>query len=940
MACCVFTAYFMSRIIKACELLDIRLLEIKYNDSDPDSYSTPGLHPYIGPGTKVREPAANIDNTVNRRNASQSEPLSTVRILITGMTCAACVSTLTHALTSVPSVVRTNVSLPLSRATVIYNATHTSTEDVISAIEDVGYGAEVVGQGNRRSAAQNLQLIQREEELQALKKAFNGAAKWATTITVIEWVRRTSTTQPGNILDSILSLMSLVIGCYVQVSYAKWVHHNAWASCFSRKLMQFPSLSMDTLLSLSLLLSMFLSFFNIALHGLSDLRTRTYFSSASFLTVVISGGRYLDVTLRSQGATGLARLFRLQHEMELETVMVEGRLQKQETGSDEGDEAVLTAVPTTLLAPLDKFHISPQSLIPCDSYVVRGTSLVDESNMTGESIPSRKTVGDFLMSGTRNLSAGLVAIVLQEQNESSLEKLVESVETATEFKYDPIQTGASSDDKPRRAIEDIITKYFVSTILVLTLFRFIFTFVLSADSSPMPDRLNAASERAMAILAAACPCAIGLATPSAVMAGIDAAYASGILLPGGADAFKKLSRLTHMVLDKTGTLTEGKLQISDAFFVEPFRSDERKRELCYSLLSAAERDASQTHPVARAVFQWCVRQLQATSQPRESRGVMTEPGAALVRNISSVTGKGVCAEVQGPGKIWYTAHIGSDRFLSDHDISLTPAAIVELGTVRGTTAVHFALDGKYAGTFMLQDTIRSNAPGVIDSLKSLGLRLTMLTGDSEAEAHRVSSQLQIPVLAAKSLPHEKRDLVVSLQSQHLSPSGSHGKTAQLMSDMRQGFGILEVLSSIPRRLFSGNKGDRNIVAMLGDGLNDAPAQAAADVGILFSLSPLSACHSASTSSLALGICAAEVIVTTPDLAALPKLITIATKTMAQARWNMHWAVLYNAFAIALAMGAGELMGFKSVDASTAGTMMAFSSITVLGTSLHLRRRFQ
>ncbi|OAP61269.1 hypothetical protein AYL99_03470 [Fonsecaea erecta] len=940
MACCVFTAYIMSRIIKACELFDIRLLEIKYNDSDPEPSTPPSFQPYITQGRQVPIAALSADNTVHEGEESQSELLSTVRLLITGMTCSACVSTLSHALTSVPAVIRTNVSLPLSRATVIYNTATTSIQDLILAIEGAGYEAEVLGQHNRGSAAQNLKLVRREEELQALKKAFNGAATWATAISVIEWMRKVSiTTKLGSILDPYLRFLNLAIGCYIQLSHADWIHRNAWARCFSRRRIQLPSLSMDTLLSLSILLSIFLSFFNIALHGLCDVRTRTYFSSASFLAAVISGGRYLDVSLRRQGAAGLARLFRLQHEVESETVMVEGRLEERDDRSIKDDAAILTPVPTTLLAPLDIYHVAPHSLIPCDSYVVRGFSLVDEASMTGESLPARKTVGDFLMSGTRNLSAGLVAIVLKDQAQSSLESLVESVEAATEMKYNSTQRGESPDEQPGRAMEDIITEYFVASILMLTSIWFIWTFGLSADSIPITDRLNIASERAMAILASACPCAIGLATPSAVMAGIDAAYACGILLPGGVDAFKRLSRLTHVVMDKTGTLTEGKLQISDEFFAEPFKGDPTKKELCYQLLSAAEREVSQTHPVARAVFQWCVKQVLAASRLEEGRELLTEPGAAAVRNVSSVTGKGVHAEVQGKAKVWYAVHIGSERFLSENDISIAPAASAELGKVKGTTEVHFAIDGKYAGSFTLQDSIRPGAPDVIESLKSLGLKMTMLTGDSEAEAHRVSSQLQIPVLAAKSLPHEKRDLVVSLQSPPVPQSFPSENMAELKLGVNDGFSMRRLFSSTLQQLFS-RKDDRNVVAMLGDGLNDAPAQAAADVGILFSLSPLSGRLSDSAPSLALRRCAADVVIMTPDLAALPKLITIATKTMAQARWNMYWAVLYNAFAIALAMGASDLMGFGPIDASTAGTMMAFSSITVLGMSLDLRRRLQ
>ncbi|KIW70890.1 hypothetical protein PV04_03123 [Phialophora macrospora] len=894
MACCVFTAYIMSRIIKACELFDVRLLEVKYNDSDSDACLASGFQPGLDKRLTPRGAATTISDAREKQRPTQTQPWATVRLLITGMTCSACVSTLTHALTSHRSVSRTKISLPLSRATVVFDPRKASTTDLISAVEDVGYGAEVLQQRTGGSE-QNLRLVQSEEELQALKKAFNGAAIWATVISVLDWMTKVAIErQLQRLLVLVCHLGALAIGCYVQGTHARWIHRNAWVRPSSRRRLQLPNLNMDSLLSLSLGLSIGLSFFNITLNGAANPQTKTYFATASFLTVVISGGRYLDVTLKKQGATSFARLYGLQREMDLGTVMIEETLRRNGDEA-EGDtcEAVLIPCPSSLLAPLDTYHIAPQSLIPCNSYIIRGRSLIDESNMTGESVPVRKTVGDMLMSGTRNLSAGVVAVVLKEQSESSLEKLVQSIEEATENNYN----GAGSGNGAGAEVADAMMRYFVSAILILTIVGFLATYSLSPQCLPLIDRVNLACERAMAILAAACPCAIGLANPSAIMAGIDAAYLHGVLLPGGARVLENLARLTHLVLDKTGTLTEGKLQISEAFFAELLRSDPKKMTLCYSLLSAAERDEAQTHPVARTVFQWCVKQLQASSHFAEGT---VQAGTSPTRNVSNATGKGVVAEVQGHDNIWYTVHVGSKRFLSEHNISLAPST--QLATARERTQVHFAVDGSYAGSFVLQDTIRQNASAVVESLKDLGLSLMMLTGDSQLEARRVSSQLHIPVLAAKSLPHEKRDLVIALQR-----ASSEDTT-------------------------------NNVVAMLGDGLNDGPAQAAADVGILFSSSPLSSRSSGPASSLAIGTSAADVIVMTSDLAAVPKLITIARKTLAQGRWNTRWAVLYNAIAIALAMGAGQPFGLKSPDASSAGMMMAFSSITVLTMSFHLRQR--
>lgn len=340
------TKFQMSRIIKACELFDIRLLDIKYNDDDPDSDFTPWSPSTLSSNINGEIHAGKLGGTRGVSHSPKVEPLTTVRLLITGMTCSACVSTLTQALTSDPCVVRASISLPLSRATVIYNSKEASPQDLISLAEDVGYGAEILGEGSHSSATQNLRLVQREDELLHLKEAFNGAAKWATSIAVIDWTR---TAAMGSGLDylasPILLLFSSAIASYIQLSHARWIHRNAWAHCYSKGRFQLPSLSMDTLLSLSLLLSIALSFFNVGLYGLSASEMKTYFSSASFLTVVISGGRYLDVTLKKQGASGLARLFRLQTEMETGVVLVEGSLCKTDDAPSDGQRgSVLVSI--------------------------------------------------------------------------------------------------------------------------------------------------------------------------------------------------------------------------------------------------------------------------------------------------------------------------------------------------------------------------------------------------------------------------------------------------------------------------------------------------------------------------------------------------------------------------------------------------------------------
>jgi Cu+-exporting ATPase len=245
---------------------------------------------------------------------------------------------------------------------------------------------------------------------------------------------------------------------------------------------------------------------------------------------VITTGRYLDMLLKKRSVANFTSLYRLRSEAALVNVRKHGGY-----------------VPAALLRMQEEIFLEPGSIIPCDSYVLEGLSTVDESTMTGESVPAPKSVGDTLIAGTRNLSASMIAVVYREQQDSSLEQLIESISLSTEQKL-----------RSQESVETLTT-HFVSIVLCLTAVGFCYALWYSSPALAVVERINVACERAMAILAAACPCAPGLAIPSATMAGIDAAWSRGILLVGGARTIEDVSQLTHLVMDKTGTLTEGRL---------------------------------------------------------------------------------------------------------------------------------------------------------------------------------------------------------------------------------------------------------------------------------------------------------------------------------------------------------------------------------------------
>jgi len=330
-----------------------------------------------------------------------------------------------------------------------------------------------------------------------------------------------------------------------------------------------------------------------------------------------------------------------------------------------------------------------------------------------------------------------------------------------------------------------------------------------------------------------------------------------------------LSSITHVIMDKTGTLTQGRLGVTSYYFIEGLRLN---RQLCYRLLAAAEFEEARVHPVARAVLKWALS--NARGRPLD---LVPE-----TRNLQRVLGMGVSCEVKGHSEEWIAVHVGQVSFLSSNGI-IIPGT--QYGDEPAASRVHFAFSNRYAGCLVIRDTVRPNASSVVTKLLESGRQVTMLTGDNNEEAERISSALGIQVLASRALPHDKVMHVKELQT----------------------------------------RGHQ--VAMVGDGVNDAPAQAVADVGISMSR----------TQGFLVG--SGSVVIVSGDLRALLQLFAISRSVVWQAKMNVCWALTYNVFALSLALGLWESRGLR-ITQSMAGTLMAGSSASVLGMSLWLRWRLQ
>ncbi|KAH7095472.1 E1-E2 ATPase-domain-containing protein [Paraphoma chrysanthemicola] len=803
MACCVITAFIMNRIIKACDTFDMHFLEIRYHDDDCAPTQEEGR--------------------------VESE---TCRLSIDGMTCAACVNAITKALESVAGVFRAKVSLNLGRVNVSYDPALAKPQQLLQAVNSAGYQGSI----GEKSTNEIIEVLRQSNELQHLRGVISSASVCAATILSLEYLHFSSNIHaalPFTIHSHVLPWLIFLLSAKVQMFDAWTIHTRAWSRV---------SASMDTLLSLSLILGLGLSLVGVT-SSFSRSSSQPYASSGSSLTVVLLAGRYLEAVLRREGNAHLSALYEIQMDKEKYQLL--------------GSPAVL---PASLLKEGDVVVIHPHATVPCDCYIVDGTSAIDEANITGEAFPVSRGVGDFLLAGSKNINSALRVTICQDRSESSLARIIEGVTTATEQRLEGTES------------LDTVMQFFVSGVIVLAFATFLFTLRQQKGVPPLAASI-AACERAMTVLAAACPCGLGLATPSAAMAGVDAAYTKGILLNGGIKTMNAIRNVTHVVMDKTGTLTEGRLSVLDHHFDNHVKINQA---VLYRLLAAAEAEEARFHPVAKAIFKWSLKQCYFGDSQSLTTGALPE-----TRNVVRGTGEGVNCEVLAYPNTWIQVCIGTASYLGQAGITIARSA----STRSDRSVVHFAFDQQYGGYILIQDTVRPEAATVLKGILGDGLQVSMLTGDAALEAARISSLLDIPVLASRASPSDKMQYIESLREQ----------------------------------------GHR--VMMVGDGNNDVMAQAVADVGVSISLTQ--GCLAGTGS----------VVILSGDLNRLAELMSISKKVMWQAKLNTRWALVYNVVALTLAMGLLEPWGIV-ITVSMAGSMMALSSVSVLSMSLYLRHQLR
>ncbi len=756
---------------------------------------------------------------------------------IEGMTCASCVNRIERYLRKVDGVVEANVNLATERASVVARPDVTI-DQLIAAVEAAGYEAKLLVDGatapaghdpadTEPHAAHRETVAEPETSFQQRHLANTRRRLIVATVLTIPLLAGLASMTIAPFLPAFLTnpWFQLALATPVQF-YAGWpFYKGAW------KVARHRATDMNTLIAVGTSAAYFYSvaaiffpaFFEAAGVATGE-QLPLYFDTSSAIITLILLGRFLEARARSHTSDAIKKLIGLQ----------------PRTARVVRDGAELD-IPIEDVVRGDVVLVRPGEKIPVDGIVRDGRSAVDESMVTGESIPVTKTAGEEVIGGTLNTSGSFRFEATRVGRDTVLAQIVRLVQEAQGSKA-PIQR-----------LADVVTSYFVPAVLGIAALTFVVWFAFGPEPA-----FNLALLNMVAVLIIACPCALGLATPTSIMVGTGKGAENGVLFRN-AEALERLHNVRAVVIDKTGTLTEGKPRVTDVVRAAGAPDEDD----LVRLAASAERGSE--HPLGDAIVRFA----------REEQG-LDLPDAS---DFEAIAGQGIAATVDGRDVL-----IGRHAFLESRgaDPSQLVAAAGQLAA-GGKTPVFVAVDGRPAAVIAIADTLKAGSVEAVAELHRLGLHVAMLTGDNEVTARAIARQAGVDRVLADVRPDEKAAQVRKLQAE--------GK----------------------------------LVAMVGDGINDAPALAQADVGIAIGTGTDVAIESGSVTLMS------------GDLRALVTAISLSRATMRNIKQNLFWAFAYNVALIPLAAGLFYPLFGILLDPIFAAAAMALSSVTVVSNALRLRR---
>ncbi|KAK4218168.1 hypothetical protein QBC37DRAFT_333850 [Rhypophila decipiens] len=805
-------------------------------------------------------------------------------------------------LLSLPGITSARLSTATSRLTVSHMPSVTGLRAIVEAVENAGLNALVADNDDNNA---QLESLAKTREINEWRTAFRVSVSFAVPVFIISMILPMA--GPLNFGDiELLSglflgdVICLLLTLPVQFGIGKRFYVSAWKS------LKHGSPTMDVLVVLGTSCAFFFSVMAMLVSFLIPPHSKpsTIFDTSTMLITFISLGRFLENRAKGQTSKALSRLMSLAPSMATiyadpiaaekaaEDWDNEAQAGEPKTPKD-GNAAEEKVIPTELIQVGDIVILRPGDKIPADGVVVRGETYVDESMVTGEAMPVQKRKGHNMIGGTVNGHGRVDFRVTRAGRDTQLSQIVKLVQDAQVTRA-PIQR-----------LADTLAGIFVPTILFLGFMTFTVWMVLS-HALPNPPKIFT-EERSggkimvcvklcISVIVFACPCALGLATPTAVMVGTGIGAENGILVKGGA-ALETTTKITQVVLDKTGTITYGKMSVAKANIVSVWEDNTWRRRLWWAIVGLAEMGSE--HPVGKAVLAAAKAELGL-----DIEGTLE----GSVGDFNAAVGKGISAYVEpatSAERTRYKVLVGNVKFLRENNVDVPESAVVSSeqintaaaasrsksttsssfhATAAGTTNIFIAIDGSYAGHLCLADTIKEGAAAAIAVLHRMGVKTAIVTGDQRSTAVAVAAAVGIDeddVFAGVS-PDQKQAIIRKFQDEGA------------------------------------------VVAMVGDGINDSPALATADVGIAMS------------SGTDVAMEAADVVLMRPhDLMDIPAALHLARTIFRRIKMNLLWACLYNVVGLPFAMGLFLPLGYH-LHPMAAGAAMATSSVSVVLSSLFLK----
>jgi len=731
------------------------------------------------------------------------------------MTCVNCAATVERALCRTEGIVGASVNYATERAIVELSEEGATFEDLSVAVERVGYGVLQADPDE----LDDVEAAARRRELEDQTRKFWIGVGFAGPLFILSMARDFGFLGSWAYAPWVNWLM-FVLASPVQV-YVGWDYYvGGW------KALRSGSANMDVLVALGSTVAFVYSVVVVVMLSVGSTLAgeHVYFETAALIITLIKLGKLLEVRAKGDTSEAIRELIGLQPDT--------ARVVRQGVDYD---------IPISDVVVGDLLLVRPGERIPVDGEVVDGLSSIDESMLTGESMPVEKAPGDVVVGATMNKSGAFHFRATRVGADTALAQVIRLVQEVQGSKA-PIQ----------RLADQVAGIFVPIVIIVAVLTFFVWWVVVGADFSVALVRL-------VAVLVIACPCALGLATPTAVMVGTGRGARQGILFRSS-EALQRVRRLGTVVFDKTGTLTRGEPEIRTVITLD---SDEAEL-----LRLAGSAELMSEHPLGEAVL----REAQSRSLN------LTKPSS-----FRAIPGRGVEAIIGGAEVL-----VGNQVLMSERDIDLTEFELAKESIVAGgATPLWVAIDGKADGVLGAADTLKEGSADAVQELKLEGLAVIMLTGDQNATAEAIASSIGIHEVRAEVLPHQKCDVIRELQADH-------------------------------------------VVAMVGDGINDAPALAQADVGIAIG------------TGTDVAIEAADVTLMGGDPRSVATALALSRATMRTIEQNLFWAFFYNVVLIPVAAGAFYSVTFlpmilRSLHPILAALAMALSSVTVVGNSLRLRR---